>query len=426
MKKVLVLITSMILVVANGFPLNPSYTPEAVREYKVRADAGDPEAQYLYSSALSSSGVAKDQSMCFIYAKKATDQGYERAFWRVGLCYEKGWGVESNAVTAVAFYSRFLTWARGAANQGDIHAQRLIGNCYILGCGVEKDEVEAVRWYRKAADQGDTDAQCNLGFCFEQGRGVGKDEAEAVRWYRKAADQGHARAKNLLEERERVRKLITDIDERNKTTFCIKGFYLGMSFNDARLLLMYYFPKARIQITTNTADGFDKGLVINGMNMHFCDSDKNGKVKRLNFLPQILNQWFDYPGVSSTDWLKSFAREQHLDFRFEEVVGTKECSSPFFGNGQVFGASEIHQETYVHRDRRGFSLRYFGSKRSYDRSPFLTHGGDPQLAGAIAAGRKVAREWYKDGWENDKGGAEGALRLEETTGAATGDEWTSR
>ncbi len=265
-----------------------------------------------------------------------------------------------------------------------------------------------------------------------------KNQEDAERYLaEKKAEEERQKIRRAEEERQRIKmehkkanemgeQLIARANEKSKETFCIKGFYLGMPLADAKMLLMYHFPKAKIEETEDTAEGFDKGLVINGANMHFCDADENGKVKRLNFIPQILNQWFNYPEATSSGWLKKFANEYQLDFRAEGVMGTKECSSPFIGNGQVFGAAEIHQETYVHKDRRGFSLRYFGNKRSYDKSPYLTHGGDPGLAGTIAAGRKVAKEWHKTGWENDKGGAEGALRLEEAEGAVTGDEWKSR
>ena len=184
---------------AIGFPLNPSFTPEAVKEYKVKADAGDAEAQYLYSSALANGkGVAEDLPQAFIYAKKAADQGYERALRRVGLGYERGWGVESNSVKAAEYYSRFVTWATKAAEQGDANAQRSFGICYEYGNGVKKDAAEAVKWYRKAAEQGDASAQNNLGLCYENGDCVEKDAKEAVKWYRKAAEQGLARAQWCL------------------------------------------------------------------------------------------------------------------------------------------------------------------------------------------------------------------------------------
>ena len=193
MKRMVMTSVCFFAFVAVGFPLNPSFTPEAVKEYKVKADAGDAEAQYLYSSALANGkGVAEDLPQAFAYAKKAVDQGYERALRRVGLGYEQGWGVESDAVKAAECYSRFVTWATKAAEQGDANAQRDLGFMYVNGQGVEKDAKEAVKWWRKAAEQGDVKAQTCLGICYEYGKGVKKDAVEAVKWYRKAAEHGEA------------------------------------------------------------------------------------------------------------------------------------------------------------------------------------------------------------------------------------------
>jgi hypothetical protein len=166
-----------------GFPMNPSFTPEAVKQYKTKADAGDAEAQYLYSTALANGkGTAKDLPEAFNYAKKAADQGYERAFLRVGCGYEEGWCMEPNAVKAAK-------WYRKAAELGDADAQNLLGVCYYNGRGVEEDQVEAVKWFRKAAEQDQIMAQCNLGWCYKKGDGIEKNEEESEKWYSAALQQ---------------------------------------------------------------------------------------------------------------------------------------------------------------------------------------------------------------------------------------------
>ena len=76
---------------ALALELNPSFSPEAVAKYQERADAGDAEAQYLYSEALASGqGIAKNQSKAMEYAQKAAAQGFGLAFRRVGVGYENG------------------------------------------------------------------------------------------------------------------------------------------------------------------------------------------------------------------------------------------------------------------------------------------------------------------------------------------------
>ena len=199
MKRMLMVAICLLAFVAIGFPLNPSFTPEAVKEYKARADAGDAEAQYLYSFALANGqGVAEDLPLAFVYAKKAADQGYNRALRRVGNGYANGWGVETNAAKAAECYSKFVSWATKAAEGGDANAQRYLGLCYEYGEGVSKDMKEAVKWYRKAAEQGEANAQCGLGWCYRNGDGVVKDMSEAVKWYRKAAEQGDANVQCYL------------------------------------------------------------------------------------------------------------------------------------------------------------------------------------------------------------------------------------
>ena len=123
--------------------------------------------------------------------KKAAEQGYAKAQFGLGICYDFGKGVEKNPTEAVK-------WYRKAAEQGYAQAQCNLGGCYANGNGVEKNLNEAVKWYRKAAEQGDAKAQYNLGTCYDFGNGVEKNLNEAVKWYRKAAEQGYALAQYNL------------------------------------------------------------------------------------------------------------------------------------------------------------------------------------------------------------------------------------
>jgi len=66
------------------------------------------------------------------------------------------------------------------AEQGCASAQYKLGDCYNYGFGADKNEVEAVKWYCKAAEQGLAEAQYRLGDCYNFGWGVDNNEAEAV------------------------------------------------------------------------------------------------------------------------------------------------------------------------------------------------------------------------------------------------------
>ncbi len=93
---------------------------EAAKEYRVRAEQGDAQAQYQF-----------------------------------GASFAKGDGVLKDRAEAVHSF-------RKAAEQGDAKAQYSLGVSYFQGQGVPQDYAEAVLWFRKAADQGDKTAQAAL------------------------------------------------------------------------------------------------------------------------------------------------------------------------------------------------------------------------------------------------------------------------
>ena len=184
MKSIMLFVFGLLVCVAGAFPLNPSFTPEAVAAYKAKADAGDAEAQcnlgwcYAYGE-----GVETNKVEAVKWYRKAAEQGDAFAQCMLGRCHEKGEGVKKDMVEAVK-------WYRKAAEQGDADAQRVLCWCYTTGEGVKKDMTEAVKWYRKAAERDNSEAQCLLGACFAKGAGVAKNMTEAVKWFRKAAEQG--------------------------------------------------------------------------------------------------------------------------------------------------------------------------------------------------------------------------------------------
>jgi TPR repeat protein len=122
---------------------------------------------------------------------QAAEQGYDKAQYELGVCYQEGEGVTQNLKEAAK-------WFRMSANQGNADAQYGLALCYINGTGVKQNYTEAAKWLRKAADQGMAKAQYGLGLCYQEGEGVEENRAEAEKWFRKAAAQGHAKAKSEL------------------------------------------------------------------------------------------------------------------------------------------------------------------------------------------------------------------------------------
>ena len=172
---------------------------EAVQFFKKAADLNHAEAQYKLGVCYEKGrGVDMNMEKAVEWYRKSAEQGQAKAQYNLALCYEKGKGVEKNDEQAKQLYKKAVLNLKDAAEQGDDEAQRLIGLCYEFGRGEEKNMEKAVEWYRKSAEQENAGAQRNLGLCYEFGRGVEKNMEKAVEWYRKAAEQGYAEAQYNL------------------------------------------------------------------------------------------------------------------------------------------------------------------------------------------------------------------------------------
>ena len=86
---------------------------------------------------------------------KASEKGVRLAQFALGVCYEKGLGLEINSTQA--FY-----WCKKSAEQELEEAQDVLGKYYEQGYGVEKDIKQAIYWYERAAAQGFTKSQASL------------------------------------------------------------------------------------------------------------------------------------------------------------------------------------------------------------------------------------------------------------------------
>ena len=96
-------------------------------------------------------------------------------------------------------YEKAMHLWRPFADKGDAYAQFKLGLMYDKGWGVPEDYAAAVSWYRKAADQGDADAQYNLGGMYDNGQGVPQDYVQAHMWFNLATANGDADAINNLD-----------------------------------------------------------------------------------------------------------------------------------------------------------------------------------------------------------------------------------
>ena len=109
----------------------------------------------------------------------SAEKGHKKAQYRLGRCYDKGYGVKEDDQAAFRWYLK-------AAQQGHAKAQYQVGKCYKNGEGVEKDRNKAFLYFTKAAKQDNGKAQLALGKCYLKGKGVAADRAKATMWFKKA------------------------------------------------------------------------------------------------------------------------------------------------------------------------------------------------------------------------------------------------
>ena len=156
--------------------------------FKKAADMGASTSQRILGLCYEKGdGVEKDFEKAIYWYQKAADNGNSEAKQRIGWCYKNGIGFQRDLKKAAYYFAK-------AAESGESTAQCNLALCYCKGEGVEKDSSKAVYWWQRAAESGESTAQYNLALCYYKGEGVEKDFAKAVYWYRKAAQAGNADA----------------------------------------------------------------------------------------------------------------------------------------------------------------------------------------------------------------------------------------
>lgn len=161
---------------------------------------------------------------CFL---AAAQQGYSKAQFNTGVCYEKGRGVRKDNDKALYYYqqaavgghrqaqyryAKLLLTSRGhqsleelnvaisfleqAAAAGLTKAQVCLASVYSQE--QVRDGSKSVQYLKMAAASGDDTALLYLGQCFESGFGVQQNLRTAIEYYKRAARAGNSQAKSLL------------------------------------------------------------------------------------------------------------------------------------------------------------------------------------------------------------------------------------
>ena len=155
-----------------------------------------PFAQYYLADGFSSGVFSKgkeDYDRAFPLFLSASKHGHAESGYRVGLCYELGWGCRKDPAKAVQFY-------RQSASKNHPGAMTRLGLAFLYGdLGLPKREREMFKWLKRAAEAADVQHSAGpyeLGLLHESGYGedVFKDESYASQLYTMSADLGQAQA----------------------------------------------------------------------------------------------------------------------------------------------------------------------------------------------------------------------------------------
>lgn len=111
--------------------------------------------------------------------RAAAEKGHKKAQYRLGKCYDKGYGVEEDDQLA-------FQWYKKSSDQGYHKGQYELGRCYRKGKGVPKDNKKAFELFTLSAKQDNGEAQLALGECYMKGKGTTADAAKAKYWFNKA------------------------------------------------------------------------------------------------------------------------------------------------------------------------------------------------------------------------------------------------
>lgn len=122
---------------------------------------------------------------CVYWLHKIDEQDRAEAQYLLGLCYEKGLGVEENVEKSVEYYQK-------AAKQEDGQGLYELAQNYMVGYGVPEDKKKAIELLEKAVTVGNEDSMVALAYRYEDGELLPKDEKKAFDLYERAAKKGDA------------------------------------------------------------------------------------------------------------------------------------------------------------------------------------------------------------------------------------------
>ncbi|XP_063961985.1 DAP3-binding cell death enhancer 1-like [Lytechinus pictus] len=171
--------------IIGGHLMSEGDEEKAVHHFKIASQSGYSKGQYNLGMCYElGKGVLQDDVQAAVFFGLAAEQGHSHAQYKLGTYHLDGRGnvkqCEQTALTLIA----------QAAEGGVVQAQSYLGMYYMTS--EEPDPQRAVAYLQEAAHKKDAEAQYHLGLCYEYGWGVETNEARASSLYHSAASKDHA------------------------------------------------------------------------------------------------------------------------------------------------------------------------------------------------------------------------------------------
>ena len=162
------------------------------------AQEGEDKCQNLLGKWLfeGSHGYKQDYGKAVAWWLQAAKQNNVEAIANLGFCYQYGWGVDSDSLTAARLFEKSLklgntTLVRvhdSLAHEGSVFSAMFLGKCYKLAYGVKRDESASQRYYQMAAEHGNVEAMREAAILMRSA----KDDFNALAMFKKAMQHNDA------------------------------------------------------------------------------------------------------------------------------------------------------------------------------------------------------------------------------------------
>ena len=162
--------------------------------------------------------------------------------------------------------------------------------------------------------------------------------------------------------------------EAARNTFELDGFYLGMDWEDMKIVFAHQFPN--YEIKERRDDNGEYKLVISEQGSPFCWAGKDRKVYQFNFGKKLLKKWYKYDASTIRDWAKAYSREHGTDLKLDFINRSDDVYLPNAMLQLEPYHVSLHQEIWTYKNgMKNYRLTYFGERE---------FGGGSSIAKAAA------------------------------------------